>query len=151
MFSPGGQPPPLVDTAAGRIGVGICYDLMFPELTRRLALDGADVLAFPTNSPRLVPPEGPWPMEVAVAATTAYVNRVFVAVADRCGSERGVEWVGGSVIAGPSGRLLAGPPDRAGGPVTVAAECRLDEARDKRWGERNDVLGDRRSDVLGGI
>ena len=151
VFSPGGRPPPLVDTAAGRIGVGICYDLMFPELTRRLALDGADVLAFPTNSPRLVPPEGPWPMEVAVAATTAYVNRVFVAVADRCGSERGVEWVGGGVVAGPSGRLLAGPPDRAGGPATVAAECRLDEARDKRWGERNDVLGDRRSDVLGGI
>ena len=75
---------------------------MFPELTRRLALDGAEVLAFPTNSPRLVPPEGPWPMEVAVAATTAYVNRVFVAVADRCGSERGVEWVGAAWLLAPA-------------------------------------------------
>ena len=35
-------------------------------------------------------------MEVVVAPPTAYVNRVVVAVADRCGNERGVEWVGGS-------------------------------------------------------
>jgi predicted amidohydrolase len=149
VFLQGDEPPPLLDTAAGRIGVGVCYDLMFPELTRRLAVAGADVLAFPTNSPLLGPSPGPWPMEVAVAATTAYVNRVFVAVADRCGKERGVEWVGGSVVAAPDGRLLAGPPGTDAGPVTVTADCELEEARDKRWGERNDVLGDRRGDVLG--
>ena len=151
VFSAGDAPPPVVDTAAGRIGLGICYDLMFPELTRRLALAGADVLAFPTNSPLLGPSPGPLPMDVAVAVTTAYTNRVFVAVADRCGAERGVEWVGASVIAGPDGRLLAGPPASDRGPVTIAAGCRLDEARDKRWGERNDVLGDRRDDVLGAL
>src|SRR5262245_60913337 len=111
VFRAGDAPPPLVDTAAGRIGLGICYDLMFPELTRRLALAGADVLVFPTNSPLLGPSPGPLPMDVAVAVTTAYVNRVFVAVADRCGTERGVGWVGASVIAGPSGKLLAGPPE----------------------------------------
>ena len=151
VFEGGDAPPPLVDTAAGRIGLGVCYDLMFPELTRRLALAGADVLAFPTNSPLLGPSPGPLPMDVAVAVTTAYVNRVFVAVADRCGAERGVEWVGGSVIADPAGRLLAGPPGGDPGPVTIAADCRLDDARDKRWGERNDVLGDRRGDVLGSL
>jgi predicted amidohydrolase len=149
VFREGDAPPPLLDTAAGRIGVGVCYDLMFPEVTRRLAVAGADVLVFPTNSPLLGPSPGPWPMDVTVAAATAYVNRVFVAVADRCGTERGVEWVGGSVVAGPDGRLLAGPPGADAGPVTVAADCQLDEARDKRWGARNDALGDRRGDVLG--
>jgi predicted amidohydrolase len=151
VFREGNAPPPLLDTAAGRIGVGVCYDLMFPELTRRLAVAGADVLVFPTNSPLLGPSPGPWAMDVAVAATTAYMNRVFVAVADRCGRERGVEWVGGSVVAAPDGRLLAGPPGAGAGRVTVAADCDLDEARDKRWGERNDVLGDRRGDVLGAL
>ena len=151
VFLAGDAPPPLVDTAVGRIGLGICYDLMFPELTRRLALAGADVLVFPTNSPMLGPSPGPLPMDVAVAVTTAYINRVFVAVADRCGTERGIEWVGGSVIADPAGRLLTGPPNSDARPVTIAADCRLDEARDKRWGERNDVLGDRRGDVLGSL
>jgi predicted amidohydrolase len=149
LFRQGTERPPLLDTVAGRIGVGICYDLMFPELTRQLAVAGADVLVFPTNSPLLGPPPGPLPLDVVVAVATAYVNRVFVAVADRCGSERGVEWVGGSVVAAPDGRLLAGPPGADAGPVTVAADCELDDARDKRWGPRNDVLRDRRSDVLG--
>jgi predicted amidohydrolase len=148
VFRQGDAPPPVLDTVAGRIGVGVCYDLMFPEVTRRLTVAGADVLAFPTNSPLLGQPSGPWPMDVVVAAATAYVNRVFVAVADRCGVERGVEWVGGSVVAAPDGRLLAGPPTAHAGPVTVAADCRLDDARDKRWGARNDVLADRRGDVL---
>jgi predicted amidohydrolase len=147
LFCAGQEPPPVVDTAAGRIGLGICYDLMFPEVTRRLALQGADVLAFPTNSPDLGEPS----MDVAVATTTAYVNGVFVAVADRCGVERGVDWIGDSLIVAPDGRILARAPTGVRTPVTVTADCQLESARDKRWGERNDVLGDRRIDVLGAL
>src|SRR3954471_16170531 len=39
------------DTALGRIGLIICYDLRFPEVTRTLALRGADLVALPTNFP----------------------------------------------------------------------------------------------------
>jgi hypothetical protein len=35
--------------------------------------------------------------------------------------------------------------------VTVTADCQLEKAHDKRWGGRNDVLGDRRIDVLGAL
>ena len=51
LFTPGGQPPPVVDTCWGPIGMAICYDLFFPEVTRGLALGGAWLLAVPTNSP----------------------------------------------------------------------------------------------------
>ena len=86
-------------------------------------------------------------MEVIVALSTAYQNRVAVAVADRCGTERGVEWVGGSVIVDAFGRARAGPPDDSRSPSTLLADVDLDEARDKRWGDRNDLIGDRRDDV----
>jgi predicted amidohydrolase len=51
-FSPGREAAPIVPTAYGRIGLGVCYDLEFPELPRGLALAGADLIALPTNWPR---------------------------------------------------------------------------------------------------
>ena len=63
-------------------------------------------------------------------------------------TERGVEWVGGSRDRRRrSVALRAGPPDDRASPSTVLADVDLDEARDKRWGDRNDVIGDRRDDV----
>ena len=47
LFAPGSAPPPVLDTPAGRIGVVVCYDLEFPELTRWVALSGAQLLAVP--------------------------------------------------------------------------------------------------------
>ena len=86
-------------TKHGRIGVGICYDIEFPELTRGLALDGAELLVFPTNWPRDASPQSSEPMLQLLARATAYLNRVFVAVCDRGGSERGLAFLGGTVIS----------------------------------------------------
>ena len=142
-FDTGDQPAPVVETRYGRIGLGVCYDIEFPELTRGLALAGADLLALPTNWPRDPRPPDGRPVLHSLAAMTAYLNRVFVAVCDRCGTERGLEFEGGSVIAGPDGGLRAGPvPDR--GTATLFADCDLTEARDKRTSERNDAFADRR-------
>lgn len=58
FFTPGTGRPPVVETRFGRIGVLICYDLEFPEYTRRIALDGADLIAVPTNWPHVRVPEG---------------------------------------------------------------------------------------------
>ena len=146
VFEPGRDPAPVVETRVGRIGVGICYDLYFPELVRGLALGGADLIALPTNSPRLPRPDGERPMEVTITAAQAHLNRVFFAVCDRCGPERGVEWVGGSVVCDENGWVVAGPPADFG-PGLVAADCDLPRARNKAWGERNDVFGDRRPEV----
>lgn len=143
-FTAGEVPAPVVDTPAGRIGLGVCYDLAFPELTRRLALAGADVLAFPTASPRLPENDTDPSMDVLTARVTAYLNRVWVAIADRCGAERGVDWIGGSLVADPFGRLAAGPPGASG---AASALCDLALARDKRWGPRNDLFADRRPGI----
>ncbi len=148
FFTPGSSLPPVVECAASRLALCICYDLEFPEVVRGLALRGAELVCAPTNWPEEKPPtrpDGERPIEVVRAMAAASSNRVFVAAADRCGRERGVEWVGGSAIIGPSGFPLAGPGSP--GPAVLRASLDLAQARDKRVSERNDVLADRRVDV----
>jgi 5-aminopentanamidase len=146
FFAPGVESAAVVETAVGRIGVAVCYDLNFPEVARGLAVAGADVVAVPTNWPSFPRPEGERPIEIALAMATAHVNHVFVAACDRTGTERGVEWTGGSVICDEYGWPIAGPVE-AYGEGTLVGDCDLDRARDKAWNERNDVLGDRRPDL----
>lgn len=143
-FTHGDEPAPVVNTRHGAIGLGVCYDLEFPELTRGLALAGAELIAIPANWPRDPQPPNGRPVLHSLGSITAYLNRSFVAVCDRCGTERGLEFEGGSTIAGPDGSLLAGPvADR--GAQTLHAECDLAQARDKRTGEHNDAFADRRA------
>jgi predicted amidohydrolase len=144
-FEPGSEPPPVVDTPFGRIGVAVCYDLYFPELTRGLALSGADLIAVPANLPLFPRPKGERPVEIALAQATAHVNKVWVALCDRPADarERGVDWTGASCIVDPDGWLAAGPVDDYGKGL-VYADCDYGRARDKAWNQRNDVIGDRR-------
>jgi predicted amidohydrolase len=146
FFEPGLECAPVVETRFGRIGVQVCYDLNFPEVARGLALAGADLIVLPTNSPRFPRPEGERPMEIVLAMASAHLSHVFFAMCDRCGPERGVEWVGGSVICDEWGWILAGPPEDFGAGLVIA-ECDLSRARDKVWNERNDVFGDRRPEL----
>lgn len=145
-FAPGTAPPPVVDTEHGRIGVVVCYDLEFPEWIRVAALDGVELLCAPVNWPRWTRPDGERATEVVRVQAAASVNRIFIAACDRTGRERGVDWVGGSVIVDPDGFPVAGPAgeDEV---VTLRARCDLARARDKRLGERNDVLADRRPEL----
>ena len=145
-FTPGSERPPVVETPFGRIGVAVCYDLYFPELTRGLALAGADLIALPANLPLFPRPEGERPVEIALAQATAHVNKVWVAVCDRAGPERGVEWTGASCIVDPDGWLAAGPA-RDYGFDLIGADCELERSRNKAWGERNDVVGDLRPEL----
>ena len=148
VFTPGDGQPPVLDTPYGRIGLMVCYDLEFPEWVRTVALRGAELLCVPTNWPRDWRPSGERPMEVLRAMVAASTNRMAVAACDRCGPERGVEWVAGTVIAGPDGWLLAGPPPQAE-PALLVADLDLTAARDKAIGPSNDVLADRRPALYG--
>jgi predicted amidohydrolase len=142
VFTPGDAAPPVIDTVHGRIGVMICYDLEFPEWTRLAALGGTQLLCAPVNWPWSPRPDGERPSEIVRVQAAAATNRMFIAVADRAGGERGVGWVGGTVIVDPDGwpvRELV-----IGRTATVAADLELDTARDKRISEHNDVHADRR-------
>jgi 5-aminopentanamidase len=142
-FTPGSSAPPVVATRFGRIGVMICYDLEFPEWVRLPALDGAQLLAAPTNWPAFPRPDGERPAEIVRVQADAAVNRMFIAACDRTGAERGVDWVGGSVIVDADGWPLA-EATGAAGPVTITADCELATALDKATGPRNDAHADRR-------
>jgi 5-aminopentanamidase len=148
IFTPGDAGPPVVALPFGNVGLMICYDLEFPEWVRLAALGGADLIAAPVNWPASASPAPPGQRsgEVVSAQAAAWSNGVFVAVADRCGTERGVAWVGGSVIVGHGGYPAAGPvcADRA---ALLAASIDLRLARDKRVSEANDRFADRRPDL----
>lgn len=119
-----GDELPVYDTAIGRIGLEICYDLRFPELTRSLALRGADLVAHPTN----------WPLAATTNAdfitkTRALENRIYLLTANRCGTERGTEFCGWSQICDPGGQRVV-ETGKAGESLLVA-EADIAKARDK--------------------
>ncbi|HEX6990041.1 MAG TPA: nitrilase-related carbon-nitrogen hydrolase [Bacillota bacterium] len=150
VFAPGDGGLPVFDLPWGRIGVQICYDLRFVEATRLLALRGVDLLCVPTTWTDLYKPQPfdgqGWCMANHLARAHAYVNRIYVACANRIGREREVGYLGASLILSPQGRALAGPASRDREALLVA-EVDPHEARDKSLGPEGDLWGDRRADV----
>jgi predicted amidohydrolase len=148
VFTPGSEPPALVETRFGRIGLMICFDLEFPEWTRIAALQGTDLLVVPANWPVQPRPDGSDVPEVQVAAATARLNHMAVVVADRQGRERGIDWAGGTHVVGADGGIL----DRVGpGDGTAWAEVDLPASRDKRQATLVDLLADRRPDLYAAL
>jgi predicted amidohydrolase len=147
LFAPGAVAPPVIDTRVGKVGVIICYDLEFPELTRAVALAGAQLLAVPTNWPLGPRPDGERPPEAVIAMATARVNHMAIACADRLGTERGLDWTGGSSIVGVDGWIAA--ETRAVG--MIVADVDLDAAREKQLTALAHVFGDRRPELYGSL
>ncbi|WP_072691741.1 hypothetical protein [Rhodococcus marinonascens] len=73
---------------------------------------------------------------------------MFIAACDRTGEERGVNWVGASVIVDADGWPLAGGDPNAE-PSTIIAECRLVDALDKAISDTSNVHADRRPELYG--
>ena len=93
---------PVWDTPVGRLGVEVCMDATYPETGRLLALQGAEVICFPTNWVGSIPPDHRW-------ISQAFENGVYWIAANRCGSERGLEFLGGSCVIGPDGVCRPSP------------------------------------------
>jgi 5-aminopentanamidase len=136
------------DTAIGKIGVIICYDLRFPEVTRTLALKGADIVCLPTNFPMAAKLQCD-----VIAPARAAENRVYLLVANRVGKERWGEFCGWSQIVDPFGKRLAeaGETEEA----LLVADVELEKARDKDYvvpGEYELYLfGHRRPELYGAL
>ena len=146
IFTPGDSAPPVVELPFGNVGLLICYDLEFPEWVRLAALSGADLIAAPVNWPASPVPAGERSGDIVAAQAAAQANGVFIAVADRCGTERGVDWIGGSVIVGNGGYPAAGPVC-ANRTAMLTATIDLRLARNKRISALNDLFADRRPDL----
>jgi predicted amidohydrolase len=148
FFEPGNLGFPVFKTPIGRIGTFICYDGWFPESYRLCALQGADIVCIPTN---WVPIPGQDKDREAMAnilvMAGAHSNSVFIAAADRVGTERAQPFVGQSLIVSYTGWPMAGPAS-ADREEIIYAEANLADARRKRnWNEYNQILRDRRGDV----
>ena len=107
-YAPGDTGAPVYETAAGRLGVAICYDRHYPEYLRALALGGADLVVVPQAGAVGEWPEGLFEAEVQVGA---FQNGVFMALANRVGQEDALAFAGGSFVADPFGRVLARAPE----------------------------------------
>jgi predicted amidohydrolase len=147
VFTPGSAAPPVVDTPIGKLGILICFDLEFPEMTRTLALGRAELLVAPTNWPLETVPAGERIPEVTVAMAAAYSNRVAIAACDRTGLERGQDWNGASTIINEQGWVVATVDDRG----VASADLDLSLSHDKSLSELVNMFGDRRPELYGAL
>jgi predicted amidohydrolase len=139
-----GDEPCLVDTAFGRVGLTICYDLLFPEYVRGLVLSGARLIVNGTDwiTDPWQTAQG-WTGESvrALCQVRGLENGVHVAMADRVGEEAGFTSLGHSTIAGPTGAVLA----TLGGQEGIAVARVEDPTEDlERWRSYATYLQDRR-------
>ncbi|MEW2289247.1 nitrilase-related carbon-nitrogen hydrolase [Streptomyces sp. NPDC047841] len=146
FFSPGQHMAPVVTTPHGRIGVLICYDMEFPEMPRQLALAGADLIAVPTNWPLEDHPTGERPAEIIQAQAAARANGLYIACADRGGTERGQQWTQGTAVIDQYGWITASV---TGTEHRIVTDLFLHLSREKALSPHNDLLGDRRTDLYG--
>lgn len=143
---PGGAMSEIVEFRELRFGVIICYDIRFPEATRSLALAGADAVLLATNSP--VGYEGTYDH---AARTRAWENRIWMAVANRVGTEVDATFIGRSLVVDPLGTVVA----QAGGDgeELLVAEVDVAQARSKLLpghdGHKYSFWSARRPDLYG--
>ena len=137
-FSPGNEPFKVFETNDMKIGVMICFDWIFPEAMRTLALKGADVIAHPAN---LV-----LPFCQKASVTRCLENRVFSITANRIGAEKRGEdefkFTGQSQITSYDGEVLSSAPEDEMHLDFVDVD--ITQSRDKSLNDLNDLFEDRR-------
>lgn len=116
------------DGAVVRIGLSICYDIRFPELYRKLADDGAQIIFHPTAFPASRIEQ----LEVCQRAR-AIENQFFVVSANGCGFVGDVTLGGRSMIVGPDGDVRTQASRTDEGAITAAIDLNdITVARDQR-------------------
>lgn len=133
----GGDQWLLAETSLGKIGVIICYDLRFPELSRRLALEGAQIICVPAQWPK--PRQEHWR---TLLRARAIENQLYVVACNACGIIGKLDFFGMSMIIDSKGELIAEAGEE---------ECEITETLDMQemydWRARIPCFGDRRPEL----
>jgi predicted amidohydrolase len=143
----GDRPFQVFSTPIGKVGMHICYDILFPESARVMTLLGADIVVLSTNFP-----QGRGEALNCVARARSLENKVHLVLSDRVGTERGFTFAGMSNVVNATGEVLGlASPDKE---ETVYGEVSLEAARQKHRvfipGEWEiDNIGDRRPELYG--
>ena len=114
----------VVPTDAGRIGPLICYDLRFPELTRKYFLEGATVFCAASQWPSVR--SGHWDI---LTAARAVENQVYLVAANAVGPSGPFHYAGGSVVVSPAGERLATAGEEEGIALATIDPAVVEETR----------------------
>jgi predicted amidohydrolase len=101
-FLAAGDQALVVPTSAGRLGIAICYDLRFPELFRKMALEGAEIVCLPAEWPK--PRQEHWR---TLLRARAMENQYFVVATNCCGIQGKFDFFGMSLLLSSRGEVLA--------------------------------------------
>lgn len=144
FFLPGDSGFGIIEWNGVRIGLAVCFDWYFPESFRTLALMGADIIAHCSN---LV-----MPYCQQADLTRALENRVYIATANRIGTEErsgeSLTFTGGSVLVSPRGEYLLNLPKEE--EAVMVADIDIALAREKKINRYNDIIADRRPEFYKG-
>ena len=135
IFEPGNIDLSVVNYKGMKLGMLICFDWMFPETWRKLALQGAELILHPSN---LI-----LPYAQSVIPSYALVNRIFIATANRIGEEKNLKFTGQSIVAGVKGEILAKAQESE---EILMLEINPKDAQNKMVTPLNDSFKDRRTD-----
>ncbi len=138
-FLAAGNQALVAETSLGKLGIAICYDLRFPELFRKLALEGAEIICLPAEWPK--PRQEHW---LALLRARAIENQLFIVAANCCGIQGKLDFFGLSQLISPLGKVLALADETE---TELVAE--FDFAEMEQYRKHIDTLGDRRGDVYG--
>ncbi|WP_307610795.1 nitrilase-related carbon-nitrogen hydrolase [Pseudarthrobacter sp. W1I19] len=136
-FGPAARPPAVVSFNGIPTSMVICYDVEFPEAVRAAAVAGAELLLVPTALAH-----GYDEVPQVLLRARALESQLTIAYANHSGVEEGCRFLGGSVIAGPDGSLLAAAGEE---PELLYAEVDQDAAARAR--SEVPYLAERRPDL----
>jgi len=114
----------VADTTVGKLGVAICYDIRFPELARKIALEGAQIICVPAQWPK--PRDEQWRTLIRARAIE---NQLFVVSCNACGVIGKLDFFGMSMIVAPAGEVLADAGEQQ---CEIVAELNMDAMADYR-------------------
>ena len=138
-FAPGNLGSPVFDCGDAKVGIQICYDRHYPELTRIMVLKGANLVVTPTMTTKKVGRLNVWVPELIASAANSSVYMLGV---NSTGKQEGKEHFGHSVFIDPYGQVVSEMAEEEG---VVYGELDVTKVRDAR--DMYNHLRDIRPDV----
>jgi N-carbamoylputrescine amidase len=152
-FAPGDLGLPVVELPFGTVGLCVCYDLRFVETARALALQGAELILVPTawltGFDQVKWLDNGLAPQAEGAVLQANLNQTFIACASQAGTRGELDFLGSSVLVGPTGALILGPLSGTADELAIARIDMDDAERAQRRSELITPRADRRTDVYG--
>ena len=146
IFSPGNSVP-LFKVTGVKLGIQLCYDAHFPELSTRMAVNGADIIFMPHASPRGTPQEkfDSWMRHLTARA---FDNGLFIIACNQVGNnQKGLDFPGIAMVIGPSGDVLTN--NISGKEAVIVADLKAEVLAAVRGHRMRYFLPNRRPELYG--